>query len=74
MVSHFHLTDDTIFFYSGDEKKFTNLFKVVDFFCVVSGLRVNLKNSSISGVNISESTLLDLVSSVGCESGDWPLK
>ena len=47
---------------------------MVDYFCAVSKMRVNLKKSCISGVNISENKLLDLVSSMGCESGEWTLK
>ena len=67
MVSHLQLLMIQFFFRSNDEEKFTNLVKVVDFFCAVPGLRLNLKKSYISGVNISGNKLLDLVSSVGCE-------
>ena len=39
MVSHLQFADDTIFFHSGVEEKFTNLLKGVDFlFWAVSGL------------------------------------
>ncbi|KAH9670663.1 er membrane protein complex subunit 10 [Citrus sinensis] len=40
----------------------------------VSGLKINLRNSSIVGINFQDQKLIDLASSVGCEIGNWPLK
>ena len=74
MVSHLQFADDTIFFHSDDVGKFHNLLKVVDFFCAVSGLKINLRKSSIVGINFQDQKLIDLASSVGCEIGNWPLK
>ncbi|KAH9734302.1 reverse transcriptase domain-containing protein [Citrus sinensis] len=40
----------------------------------VSGLKINLRKSSIVGINFQDQKLIDLASSVGCEIGNWPLK
>ena len=46
----------------------------MDFFCAISRLEINLRKSSIVGINFQNQKLIDLASLVGCEIENWPLK
>ena len=46
----------------------------MDFFCAFSSLNINLRKSSIVGINFQDQKLIDLASLVGCEIENRPLK
>ncbi|XP_028085776.1 uncharacterized protein LOC114286749 [Camellia sinensis] len=51
-VTHLQFADDTIFFFKGDESQIVNLCSVVRLFGVLFGLKVNLENSRVAGINV----------------------
>lgn len=43
-------------------------------FELISGLKVNLSKSCISGIHVDDHRLLELGNVIGCKVGVWPLK
>lgn len=74
-ISQLKFADDTLFFSSLEEESLSNLSTILDiFFCLISGLKVNLDKSTILGINLEVVRLSSLVRVVGCSIGSWPLK
>lgn len=63
-----------MFFSSGEESKVRCIFVAIRLFEVVSGLKVNLSKSSITGINLQQSRVQSLAEILGCSSEKLPMK
>ncbi|KAK9116045.1 hypothetical protein Sjap_014992 [Stephania japonica] len=76
MISSSHL------FYFGDSLKFIkssnnaihNLMHIVNLFCSISGLKLNLGKFNLLGINIPSEQVIETANEIGCRVGAWPLK
>lgn len=66
--------DGTMFFSRGDDRQMVNLFSVVKFFGVLLGLRVNLENSRVVGINVDSSLIQRVAELIGCSIETFPMK
>uniref|UniRef100_A0A803P465 Reverse transcriptase domain-containing protein n=1 Tax=Cannabis sativa TaxID=3483 RepID=A0A803P465_CANSA len=72
-VSHLQFADDTIFFVE-NEQSLHKLLRVVEAFCAISGLKINLSKSQLLGICMDEEIVSRLARRIGCEVGSWPLQ
>ncbi|KAJ9671271.1 hypothetical protein PVL29_027318 [Vitis rotundifolia] len=72
-VSMLQFADDTIFFSKASLEHLQNLKFILLVFGQVSGLKINLEKSSISGINIGSELLSNLALVFECRVSDWPL-
>uniref|UniRef100_A0A803QQM3 Reverse transcriptase domain-containing protein n=1 Tax=Cannabis sativa TaxID=3483 RepID=A0A803QQM3_CANSA len=71
-LSHLQFADDTLFFVK-DEASLQKLVKIVEAFCGISGLKVNLNKSQLLGVCMDEDAVAQSAIQIGCEVGRWPM-
>ena len=73
-VSHLQFVDDTLLLLEAelDNIKYVNC--LLKFFTVCSGLKINMGNNTLAGINMEENLLYGLALELGCEVGKWPLK
>ena len=74
VVSHLPFADETLFFMKNDAHSLHNLIRLLDVFCLASGLKINLAKSQLFGINLENNVILDMASLVGCGVGQWPLQ
>ncbi|KAL8469170.1 hypothetical protein ACS0TY_032119 [Phlomoides rotata] len=67
IISHLQYADDTIFACSGKTKFFLEIKRILRWFELVSGLKVNFDKSSLWGINIDYGVMENLGAKVGCE-------
>ena len=72
-MSHLQFADDTIFFSRAFYEKLHSLKLILLVFRRLSGLRINLNKSTLSGINISQNQTTRLTSLLDCAISDWPL-
>ncbi|KAJ9680549.1 hypothetical protein PVL29_019768 [Vitis rotundifolia] len=72
-VSMLQFADDTIFFSNASLEHLQNLKIILLVFGQVSGLKINLEKSSISGINIGLELLSNLALVFDCRVSEWPL-
>ena len=65
--------DDTIFFSKASLEHLRNLKIILLVFGQVSGLKINLEKSTISGINTRQELLSSLASVFYCRVLEWPL-
>ena len=73
-VSHLQFADDTLLFMGANHSYFTKYLSILELFGSISGLRVNLKKSTILGINTDPVFLQNLADMSGCVVGEWPIK
>ena len=73
-VTHLQFADDTLFFMEAKPNVFLNYLKPLEAFGSVSRLRVNLKKSTLLGINIDEEMIQHWASFSGCKVGLWAIK
>ena len=73
-VTHLQFANDTLLFMEANHSVFLNFFRLLELFGSVSGLRVNLRKSTLLGINIDDDMLQNLASFSRCEVGAWPIK
>ena len=73
-VTHLQFADDTLLFMEASHNIFLNFLRLLEVFGVVLGLRVNLRNNTLLGINIDDDLLQNLAFLSGCEVGAWPIK
>uniref|UniRef100_A0A803PSR8 Reverse transcriptase domain-containing protein n=1 Tax=Cannabis sativa TaxID=3483 RepID=A0A803PSR8_CANSA len=71
-ISHLQFADDTLFFVN-DEASLRKLVEIVEAFCGISGLKVNLNKSQLLGICLEEEVVAQNAEIVGCEVGTWPM-
>ena len=72
-VSLLQFADDTIFFSKASLDLLQNLKIILLVFGQVSGLKINLEKSTISGINTRHELLSSLASVLDCRVLEWPL-
>ena len=72
-VSHLQFADDTVFAIP-TEGNLNNLVRVLDFFFLVSSLKINMEKSILLGINLEEKEISHLANVIGCAVGNWPVK
>ena len=72
-VSLLQFTDDTIFFSKASLEHLQNLKIILLVFGQVSGLKINLEKSTISGINTRQELLSSFISVFYCRVSEWPL-
>ena len=71
-VSHLQFADDTILFFRASFEELHSLKLILLVFGWLSRLRINLNNSILSGINISQDQTARLASLLECAVFDWP--
>ncbi|RVX16773.1 LINE-1 retrotransposable element ORF2 protein [Vitis vinifera] len=72
-VSLLQFADDTIFFSKASLDLLQNLKIILLVFGQVSGLKINLEKSTISGINTRQEVLSSLALVLECRVSEWPL-
>ncbi|WJZ91182.1 hypothetical protein VitviT2T_010279 [Vitis vinifera] len=72
-VSLLQFADDAIFFSKTSLEHLQNLKIILLVFGQVSGLKINLEKSTISGINTGQELLCSLTSVFDCKVSEWPL-
>ena len=72
-VSLLQFANDTIFFSKASLEHLQNLKLILLVFGQVSGLKINLEKSTISGINTRQELLSSLTSVFYCKVSEWPL-
>ncbi|RVW15385.1 putative ribonuclease H protein [Vitis vinifera] len=72
-VSLLQFADDTIFFSKASLDLLQNLKIILLVFGQVSGLKINLEKSTISGINTRQEMLSSLALVLECRVSEWPL-
>ncbi|KAF5760166.1 putative RNA-directed DNA polymerase [Helianthus annuus] len=73
-ISHFLYADDVIFVGKWSFNNLLNLKRILRCFYLSSGLKVNLKKSSLYGVGIEDSHVQLMANMLGCTRGTFPFK
>uniref|UniRef100_A0A803PZS1 Reverse transcriptase domain-containing protein n=1 Tax=Cannabis sativa TaxID=3483 RepID=A0A803PZS1_CANSA len=71
-ISHLQFADDTLFFVK-DEASLRKLVEIVETFCGVSSLKVNLNKSQLLGICLEEEVVAQNTEVIGCKVGTWPM-
>ena len=71
-ISHLQFADDAIFFGRWSHSNLKNLFKLLECFCKLSGMKTNMGKSKLFGVGIKEAEVGDWTRGAGCEGGKFP--
>lgn len=71
-LNHLQIADYSLLFSTADRAALTHLFEVTHVFEQASSLSINLSNSEILDIHISDDDLHWMVSAFGCKRGHWP--
>ena len=70
-ISHLQ-SDDVIFFRKWSLTNLRNLFKILECFRLITGMRINMRKSKLFGVGIREDVIEDWARGAGCKRGKLP--
>ncbi|GKB93516.1 putative RNA-directed DNA polymerase, eukaryota, reverse transcriptase zinc-binding domain protein [Tanacetum coccineum] len=73
-ISHLMYVDDVIFLGEWSQSNIQNLLCMLRCFFLVSGLKINVQKSNISGVSVPDEDAADMAKIVGCGVANFPLK
>ncbi|KAJ0533359.1 putative RNA-directed DNA polymerase [Helianthus annuus] len=73
-ISHFLYADDVIFMGEGSLNNLVVLKRLLRCFYLSSGLKVNLKKSSLYGIGLEDNQVQLLANMLGCKRGSFPFK
>nr|GEV01414.1 RNA-directed DNA polymerase, eukaryota, reverse transcriptase zinc-binding domain protein [Tanacetum cinerariifolium] len=65
-LSHLFYTDDVVFVGKWDKLFFSTIFKVLKWFFLASGLKINIHKSKLMGIGIPQDVVASTASSIGC--------
>lgn len=74
ILTHLQFADDTIVFCNASLEELLNVKKLLVFFEVVSGLKINFQKSVVSGVGLSQDEMKSFADCLGCKHQSCPLK
>lgn len=69
ILNHLQIANNTLLFSTADCAALTHLFEVIHVFEQASSLSINLSNSELLGIHISDNDLDWMVSAFGCTRG-----
>ncbi|XP_071738810.1 uncharacterized protein [Rutidosis leptorrhynchoides] len=72
-LTHLQYADDTLFFGEWNRRNAQNLSKILKYFEMASGLRVNFHKSCVCGLGVSSEETIDLAAWLGCSAGTLPI-
>ncbi|XP_071687637.1 uncharacterized protein [Rutidosis leptorrhynchoides] len=72
VISHLQYADDTIFFGEWSKRNSKNIAKLLKCFENISGLKVNLKKSSLYGIGVPKPEVEDMAKAIDCSAGSTP--
>lgn len=72
--SHLQFADDTLFFAEPDGPNLVSLVRILNIFCLASGLKINLAKSVVLSINLREHETQQLANIIGCSVGSCPIK
>ncbi|KAK9095318.1 hypothetical protein Scep_026787 [Stephania cephalantha] len=73
-ISHLQFVDDSLLFATGQDDSLYRMVEVVQTFCVISGLQLNMDKCLLAGINMDEQIVRQKARSIGCGEGSWPMK
>ncbi|GKE55956.1 RNA-directed DNA polymerase, eukaryota, reverse transcriptase zinc-binding domain protein, partial [Tanacetum coccineum] len=73
-LSHLIYANDVIFMGEWSHKNAQNLLGILRCFYLVSGLKINVQKSNISGVGVFDDTVSSMAIVLGCGAAKFPLK
>ncbi|XP_071705407.1 uncharacterized protein [Rutidosis leptorrhynchoides] len=73
-VSHLPYADDTIYFVEWSSQNFRNLMKLLKYFELTSGLKVNYKKSKLYGVGVNNCEVETMAKQLGCDFDTLPFE
>lgn len=71
-ISHIQFADDIMFLVKS-ESHLRCLMEILNYFSHQSGLKINLENSALLGINYTDMEVIRLVSEIGCQKEWWPI-
>ncbi|KAJ0828828.1 putative RNA-directed DNA polymerase [Helianthus annuus] len=71
-ISHLCYADDVIFMGEWSETNIVNLNRILRCFYMTSGLKVNLRKSSLYGVGVEDEEITRMATKLKCRKGDMP--
>lgn len=73
-VTHLQYADDSLLFLKQSESVVSRMMMIVQAFCYISGLKLNLAKCNLMGINVADGEVARAASEVGCQIGYWPVK
>ena len=73
-LTHLQFADDTLVFCEANREELVNVKRLLRCFEIVSGLRINFKKISLSGVGVKEVELKDFAAIINCRVQSLPIK
>ncbi|XP_058203090.1 uncharacterized protein LOC131317570 [Rhododendron vialii] len=74
ILSHLQFADDTILFCNNDGAEMANIKRILRYFQLMSGLKINFSESSLCGVRICHLDVSNLARVMGCKVETLPIK
>ena len=71
-VSHLQFADNTVIFCEYDKREVITIKRILRYFELISGLKINFSKSMLVGVNTSVSELQECAKLLKCKSGELP--
>ncbi|XP_071740223.1 uncharacterized mitochondrial protein AtMg01250-like [Rutidosis leptorrhynchoides] len=72
VISHLQYADDTLFFGEWSKRNVSNLSKLLKFFEIFSGLKVNFSKSCLYRIGVNKDAIERMVDRIGCWVGSFP--
>ncbi|KAK9154956.1 hypothetical protein Sjap_002436 [Stephania japonica] len=72
-ITHLFYADDSLMFIKDSHRAVFNLMSIVNHFCSISGLRLNMDKCNLLGINIPVTQVVETANAIGCKIGGWPL-
>ncbi|XP_071699246.1 uncharacterized protein [Rutidosis leptorrhynchoides] len=73
-ISHFLFADDVAIVSEWNSQDLDNILMVLEYFHLVSGMRINLQKSKLYGIGVEMDQVDLMASRCGCEAGNTPFK
>lgn len=74
VVSHLQFADDTILFCNSDRVELENTKRILRYFQLLSGLKINFGKSSLCGIKVPTAIVRNLAQILGCKVEALPVK
>nr|GEX41989.1 putative RNA-directed DNA polymerase, eukaryota, reverse transcriptase zinc-binding domain protein [Tanacetum cinerariifolium] len=73
-ISHLFYADDAMFIEEWSEQNLHNIIKVLKYFHLASGLKINIAKSQVLGVGVSQNVVLQAANRIGCAVLNTPFR
>ncbi|GKC99216.1 putative RNA-directed DNA polymerase, eukaryota, reverse transcriptase zinc-binding domain protein [Tanacetum coccineum] len=71
-ISHLFYADDVVIIFDWNKQDMDNIIRVLQVFCLTSGLKLNISKSHVYGLGVSSNDIEDMARDTGCITGNIP--